>query len=332
MHVRTVGIIAILILLLLVASSPSDAQPRGHIPVVGVLSPSASEVLSDPKRGLYAFLQGLRELGYVEGQTLRLEYRFADYQWDRLPSLATELVQLNPDVIVTATTPGALAAKQATTTIPIVVAASEDLIAAGIATSLARPGGNITGQNLRDPELAGKRLELLKEAVPTLTQVAVLVHAADRAHDRVPGHIAAEAQALGVQLQRVEVGDVGTFDHAFETIASSGAEALMVMDSSMFNEHRHGILEFARTHRLPTVCGVRIYAEAGCLMAYAPDILEMFRRAAVFVDKILKGTKPGDLPIEQPAKFELVINLKTAQALGLTLLPSLLFQADEVIR
>jgi ABC-type uncharacterized transport system substrate-binding protein len=172
MHVRTGGIMAILILLLIVASSPSDAQPRGHIPVVGVLSPSASEVLSDPKRGLYAFVQGLHELGYVEGQTIRLEYRFADYHWDRLPSLAAELVQLQPDVLVTNTTPGALAAKQATTTISIVVAVSEDLVAAGIAASLARPGGNITGQNLRDPELAGKRLELLKEAVPTLTQVA----------------------------------------------------------------------------------------------------------------------------------------------------------------
>jgi putative ABC transport system substrate-binding protein len=332
MHVRTGEIMAILSLLLILASSPSSAQPRGHIPVVGVLSPATSEALSDPKRGLSAFVQGLRDLGYVEGQTLRLEYRFADYQWDRLPSLAVELVQQQPHVIVTHTTLGARAAKQATTIIPIVVAASEDLVAAGIAASLAQPGGNITGQNLRDPELAGKRLELLKAAVPTLTQVAVLVHAADQSHDRVPGHIAAEAQALGVRLQRVEVGEVGTFDRAFATIASSGAEALMVMDSSMFNAHRHGILEFARTHRLPTVCGVRIYAEAGCLMAYAPDILEMFRRAAVFVDKILKGTKPGDLPVEQPAKFELVINLKTAKALGLTIPPTLLFQADEVIR
>jgi putative ABC transport system substrate-binding protein len=187
MPVSTGGIMAILILLLLVASSPSDAQPRGHIPVVGVLSPATSEALSDPKRGLYAFVQGLRELGYVEGQTLRLEYRFADYQWDRLPSLAVELVQQQSNVIVTHTTLGARAAKQATTTIPIVVVASEDLVAAGIAASLARPGGNITGQNLRDPELASKRLELLKEAVPTLTQVAVLVHAADQSHDRVPG-------------------------------------------------------------------------------------------------------------------------------------------------
>ena len=323
----------LLALAILVAPFAATAQPRAYIPVVGVLRPGDPSVDAGPKSsGFLALRQGLRELGYVEGQTIRLEVRYAEWQWDRLLALAAELVQLQPDVIVTNTTPGALAAKQATTTIPVVVAVSEDLVVEGIITSLARPGGNITGQNLRDPELAGKRLELLKEAVPTLTQVAVLVHAADQSHDRVPGHIAAEAQALGVRLQRVEVGDVGTFDRAFETIASSGAEALMVMDSAMFDAHRHGILEFARAHRLPTVCGVRIYAEAGCLIAYAPDILEMFRRAAVFVDKLLKGAKPGDLPVEQPAKLELVINLKTAQALGLTLPPTLLMLADEVIR
>src|SRR5439155_10757291 len=166
-------------------------QPRGHIPVVGMLRPGDPSVDSDPKSsGLLAFRQGLRDLGYVEGQTIRLELRYAAWQWDRLPRLAAELVQLQPDVIVANTTPGALAAKQATTSIPIVVAVSEDLVAEGIVASLAHPGGNITGQNLRDPELAGKRLELLKEAVPTLAQVAVLVDPGDRAHDRVPGHIA----------------------------------------------------------------------------------------------------------------------------------------------
>jgi putative ABC transport system substrate-binding protein len=168
--------------------------------------------------------------------------------------------------------------------------------------------------------------------VPTITQVAVLVHAADRAHDRVPGHIAAEAQALTVRLQRVEVGNVGTFDRAFETIASSGAEALMVMDGAMFSAHRQRILEFARTHRLPTVCGGRQYAEAGCLVSYSPVHAELFRRAATYVDKILKGTKPADLPVEQPTKFKLVLNLKTAQALGITFPPTLLVLADEVIR
>ena len=329
---HTIGCLITLVCGILMAPRAPEAQPRGHIPVVGMLRPGDPAADSAPKSYFSVFRQSLRELGYVEGQSIRLEVRYAAWQWDRLPSLAAELVQLNPDVMVTATTPGALAAQQATTTIPIVVAVSEDLVAEGIVASLARPGGNITGQNLRDPELAGKRLELLKEAVPTLTHVAVLVHAADRSHDRMPGHIAAEAQTLGVRLQRVEVGDAGTFDQAFDTVASSGAGALMVMDSAMINAYRQRILAFARTHRLPTVCGVRVYAEAGCLMAYAPDIREMWRRAAVFVDKILKGAKPGDLPVEQPAKFALVINLKTAQVLGITMPPSLLILADEVIK
>jgi putative ABC transport system substrate-binding protein len=327
-----IGWLSALVCGLLVAPLAPKAQPHGHIPVVGMLRPGERSVDSNPKSGLNAFLQGLHELGYVEGQTIHLEYRYAEWQWDRLPALTAELVQLQPDVLVTDGTPGALAAKQATTTIPIVVLIAQDLVADGIVASLARPGGNITGQNIRDNELAGKRLELLKEALPTLTQVAVLVDAAHPAHDRVPRHIAAEAQALGVRLQRVAVGDVGTFDRAFETIASSGAEALMVMDSGMFVAHRQRILELARKHRLPTVCGIRRYAEAGCLLAYAPDPIEMHRRAAVFVDKILKGAKPGDLPVEQPAKFELVINLKTAQALGLTIPPALLLLADEVIQ
>jgi putative tryptophan/tyrosine transport system substrate-binding protein len=209
---------------------------------------------------------------------------------------------------------------------------AEDLVAAGIVESLTRPGGNITGQNLRDPELAGKRLELLKEAVPKINHMAVLVHAADRSDDRVPDHIAPEARALGVRLHRVEVDDPGTFDHAFGTTATSGADALMIMDSSMFSGHRHRILDFARTSRLPTVCGGRQYAEAGCLVSYGPNHLELLRCAAVFVDKILKGAKPGDLPVEQPAKFELFLNLQTARALGLTIPPMLLFQADEVIQ
>jgi putative tryptophan/tyrosine transport system substrate-binding protein len=239
----TIVLLVTLALSLLVAPLAADAQPRGHIPVVGMLRPGDPAADSESKSNFSVFQQGLRELGYVEGQTIRLERRYAAWQWDRLPSLAAELVQLQPDVIVIATTPGALAAKQATTTIPIVVAVAEDLVAEGIVASLARPGGNITGQNLRDPELAGKRLELLKATVPMLTHVAVLVHAADRSHDRVPGHIAAEAQALGVRLQRVEVGGAGAFDQAFGTVASSGAGTLMVMDSAMFNAHRQRILD-----------------------------------------------------------------------------------------
>ena len=330
MRLNAIGLL--LILGFLVAPLALDAQPRGHIPVVGVLRLGNLSADLDPKSSWNVFRQGLRECGYVEGQTIRLEYRYAEWQLDRLSALAAALVQLQPDVLVTNSTPGALAAKQATTTIPIVVIAAADMVADGIVASLARPGGNITGQHFWDLDLAGKRLELLKAAVPSLTQVAVLVDATNRSYDRMPGQIAAEAQALGVRLQRVEVGEVGTFDHAFATIARSGAEALLIMDSARVYTHRQRILEFARTQRLPTICGVRPYAEAGCLMAYAPDHFEMYHHAAVFVDKILHGTQPGDLPVERPAKFELAINLKTAQALGLTMPPAVLFQADEVLR
>jgi putative tryptophan/tyrosine transport system substrate-binding protein len=319
-------------LALLVAPLAVEAQPRGHIPVVGVLRPGDPSADSDPKSSLSAFRQGLRELGYVEGQTISLEYRFADWQWDRLPSLAAELVQLQPNVIVTNTTPGALAARQATTTIPVVIAARGDLVELGIVASLARPGGNVTGLILRDIELSGKRLELLKDAVPTITHVSVLANSVSTVSTDYPSAFAVEAQALGVRLHQANAGTPAAIDTALATISTSGADALLIQDSAMFNAHRQRILEFARAHWLPTVCGVRAYAEAGCLIAYAPDILEMFRRAAVFVDKILKGAKPADLPVEQPAKFELFVNLKTAQALGLTIPSTLLFQADEVIR
>jgi putative ABC transport system substrate-binding protein len=327
MHVRTVGILATLSLLLIVGASPSDAQPRGHIPLVGVLQPGDPSVAY-----LSAFRQGLRELGYVEGQTIRLEYRYAAWQWDRLPGLAAELVQHQPDVIVTNTTPGTLAARQATTTIPIVIAAAGDLVELGIVASLARPGGNMTGLILGGLELEGKRLELLKDAVPPITHVAVLADPVSTGSPDYASAFAVEAQALGVRLHQVNAGTPAAIDAALATISTSGADALVIQDSAMFNAHRQRILEFARTHRLPTVCGVRAYAEAGCLLAYAPDLLEMFRRATVFVDKILKGAKPGDLPVERATKFELVINLKTAKALGLTIPPTVLFQADEVIR
>ena len=198
--------------------------------------------------------------------------------------------------------------------------------------SLARPGGNITGQILRDPELASKRLQLLKNAAPTITHVAVLVDQTAPGSTRSPSAFEREAHALGVRVQRVEAGTPEAIGDVLAALAQSGAEALLVMDSSMLNAHRQRILDFARTHRLATICGVRPYAEAGCLLAYAPNLGEMFRRAATYVDKILKGAKPADLPVEQPATFELVINLKTAKELELTIPPTLLFQADEVIQ
>jgi putative tryptophan/tyrosine transport system substrate-binding protein len=331
-----VGILLILALGILVAPRTTAAQPHGTIPLVGVLRPNYPPDHSHPGDAqilaFNAFGQGLRDLGYVEGQTIRLEYRYAAYQWDRLPALAAELVQLQPAVIVTNSTQAVLAAQQATTTIPIVQAVGGDLAELGLVASLARPGGNITGQILRDPELAGKRLQLLKDAAPTITHMAVLVDRTAPGSTRSPSAFEREAHALGVRVQRVEAGTPEAIDDALAAMAQSRPDALMVMDSSMFNSHRRRILDFARTHRLPTVCGVRPYAEAGCLIAYAPNLGEMFRRAATYVDKILKGAKPADLPVEQPAVFELLINLKTAKELGLTIPPTLLFQADEVIK
>jgi putative tryptophan/tyrosine transport system substrate-binding protein len=328
----SVGCLVILALSLFVTPLATAAQQSGHIPLVGVLRPGTSDEF-DPKSSLSAFRQGLRELGHVEGQTLRLAYRFADGHGDRLPALAAELVALQPDVIVTHSTLGARAVQHATTTIPIVVAFATDLVEAGLVANLARPGGNLTGQHSRDLEVVGKLLELLKEAVPMMTSVAALTNLTGS--PLAPGFTSAldaAAQALGVRLQHVEAGGPEAFDAAFATIVTSGAEALLIQDSFVFGVHRQRLLDFARTHRLPTVCHGRRYAEAGCLIAYSPSSLELYRRAAVFVDKILKGAKPGDLPVERPDKFELVVHLKTAHALGLTIPPTLLFRADEVIK
>jgi putative ABC transport system substrate-binding protein len=330
---RTIGLLVTLALGLLVAPLAPEAQQAGHIPLVGVLRLGGPPDPADPKDLTNAFRQGLRDLGYVEGHTIRLVYRFADGQVDRLPVLAAELVALQPDVMVTNSTLGARAAQQATTTIPIVVAFATDLVEAGLVASLARPGGNLTGQHSRDLEVMGQLLEFLKEVVPTLTAVAVLTNLT--ANPLTPGLTSAldtAAQALGVRLQHVDASGPEAFDAAFATIATSGAEALLIQNNAVFSVHRQRLLDMARTHRLPTMCHGRSYADAGCLITYSPNSRELYRRAAVFVDKILKGAKPGDLPVERPDTFELVVHLKTAQALGLTIPPTLLFRADEVIR
>jgi putative ABC transport system substrate-binding protein len=324
--------IAGLALGLLAVPLASDAQPPATIPTVGVLAPNRPPLASDPDSGLNAFLQGLRDLGYLEGQNIRLEYYYAEGQLERLPALATELVQRNPHVIFTWLTSGALAAQQASTSIPIVVGAATDLVAQGIVGDLARPGGNLTGLVLPSTVLEGKRLEVLKEAVPQLTRVAVLVHPADPAHHPLPGALEAEARTLGLELQRVEAANPDAFEAAVAVIVQSRAEALLIADHSIFLRHRDHLLKLVGRHQLPSVAAQRRYAEAGSLIAYGPNTLEMFRRAAVYVDKILKGAKPADLPLELPMKYDLVINLKTAKALGLTMPPILLFQATEVIQ
>jgi putative ABC transport system substrate-binding protein len=324
------GSIILLVLVVLVAPL-ATAQPQGKIPLVGMLEPGAPYQQS-PATCHAGFRQGLRDLGYVEGQNIRLAYRYAEEQKDRLPTLAAELVRLAPDVLWTHGNAMARALKQATTTIPIVVGVAIDLVEQGVVESLARPGGNLTGMELRDIELMGKRLELLKEALPTITRVAVLVDAAAPGHTYLPGNIAPEAQTLGVQLQRVEVSGPEAFEVAFTAMGQGGAEALMIMEGALFARHRQRLLELALQHRLPTISGGRHFAEAGSLLAYGAYPHDLCQRSAVLVDKILKGAAPADLPVEQPTTFRLVVNLKTAQALSLPLPLLFLAQADEVLR
>jgi putative ABC transport system substrate-binding protein len=274
----------------------------------------------------------MRALGYVEGQNLVLEYRGAEGQHERFPDFAAELVRLKVDVIVTQGTPAALAAKHATTTIPIVMVGVGDPVGSGLVASLARPGGNITGLSVLAPELVGKQLEFLKDVLPTVSRVALLWNPANPAHALNVREADVAAQAVGVQLHLVEARGPDAFDSAFAAMTSAHVGALLVLGDSVFFQHRSRLAEFAATSRLPTMHNIRPHVEAGGLMAYGPSSLDLRRRAAGYVDRILKGAKPGDLPVERPMKFELVINLKTAQALGITFPPSLLFQADEVIR
>jgi putative tryptophan/tyrosine transport system substrate-binding protein len=281
-----------------------------------------------------AFRQGLRDLGYVEGRTLVIEYRDAEGKLDRLPALASELVALKVDAIVASGTLAALAAKQATRTLPIVFAAAADPVTSGLVTSLAQPGGNVTGLSLLAPELVGKCLELLTQAVPGVSRIAVLWQPGGQGERTEQDMLKAAdvtARALGVRLQVVEARGPKDFDRAFSRMTRVRAGALTVLPSGMFNNERRRLVDLAGKNRLLAVYPLREYVDAGGLMAYGPDLADLSRRAATYVDKILKGTKPADLPVEQPTKFELVINLKTAKALGLTIPQSVLGRADEVI-
>jgi ABC-type uncharacterized transport system substrate-binding protein len=327
MRYNTIGCLVTLTVSLLTVPLATTAQPRGKIPRVGVLESGSQQ---RHVGCLPAFQQGLRDLGYVEGQTILLEYRYAEEQRDRLPALAAELVQLAPDVIWLNSTPAALAAKRVSTTIPIVIGVGVNLEELGIVASLARPGGNITGMEFRAHEVMGKRLELFKEAVPTISQVAVLVDPArDYAH--APSNIEREALALGLQLRRFEAGAPEAFEPAFAAMVQAGSDALMIQDSVFFAAYRQRLLELALQYRVPTMSGGREMAEAGSLLTYGTDVRELCQRSAAFVDKILKGAKPADLPIERH-EFHLVINLKTAEALGVTFSPMFLFRADELVK
>ncbi len=308
------------------------AQQPSKLPRIGYVSLSMAS--GDP-RPRDAFLQGLRDLGYAEGKNFLIEYRDAEGKTERFGALAADLVALKVDVIVTGGgSLAALAAQQATTTIPIVFGAVGDPVGEGLVASLARPGGNITGLSVNSPELASKSLELLKQTVPGMTRVALLLKPdamPDRARkDRLELWDAA-ARALGIRLQVVEARRPEDFYRAFADMTKARADALTVIATPLFDTERRRLVELATARRLPAVYTFRSYVEAGGLMSYGPDVPDLSRRAATYVDKILKGAKPGDLPVEQPTKFELVINLKTAKALGLTIPPSLLQRAAQLI-
>jgi len=317
---------------LLAAPRASEAQPATKVPRIGILG--ISPVARTGSR-LEAFLLGLRDLGYVEGRNIVIEYRDHGGKVERLPTLAAELVALKVDVIVAANTGAGLASMQTTKTLPIVVAAAADPVTSGLVGSLARPGGNVTGLSALAPELVGKCLELLSQAVPGVSRVAILwqpgVLGERTEQDLLKGAEVA-ARALGVRLQIVEARGPADFDRAFSEMTRARAGALTVLGSPMLNSERRRLVDLAAKNRLPAVYPWREFVDTGGLMSYGANLADNYRRAAIYVDKILKGTKPGDLPVEQPTKFELVINLKTAKALGLTIPPSLLGRADEIIQ
>jgi putative ABC transport system substrate-binding protein len=311
-----------------VAPLASEAQQRGKVARIGRLSPLSASADAPVREGLR---QGLRDLGWVEGQNLAIENRFAEGNVRRLPALAAELVRLNVDVIVTGSVPAAAAAKNATATIPIVMVMTGDPVASGLAASLSRPGGNLTGMTVLGLELSAKRLGLLKEAVPDATRVAVLLDPTFPDSGPAVKRLEGAAQVLGVQLRIQEVRDPSEFEKVFATMSNERTGALMVQTDPVLYTYRRRIVELVAKSRLPAMYAMREYMDAGGLMFYGASLPDMHRRAAVYVDKILKGAKPGDLPIEQATKFELVINLKTAKALGLTIPQSLLLRADRVI-
>jgi putative ABC transport system substrate-binding protein len=304
----------------------AGAQQTGKMRAIGVLSPG-----SEASTVNFYFFDALAELGWIEGKNVVFERRYAENRLERLPEFAAELVRLNVDVIVGFGTPAPLAARHATTTIPIVMTAAGDPLGSGLVASLARPGGNVTGMSLMVPDLGGKRLELLKELLPRLERVAVLWNAANP----YPAHVFKEVQVagrtLGIEVQSLEVRDSDDFESAFEIVRRQHPDALMTVEDPLTFNYRKRIADFALGQLLPTLHGFREDVEAGTLMSYGANLADLFRRAAGYVDKILKGAKPSDLPIQQPTEFELVINLKTAKALGITIPPSLLARADEVI-
>jgi putative ABC transport system substrate-binding protein len=314
---------------LVAAPFAAQAQQARKVPRIGFLSLTSA---SDRPLLLDAFRQGLRELGWVEGAKFVIDYRYADDRIDRLAEMATELVRLKVDVIVSWGSQGVTAARTATRSIPIVMIAVRDPVGIGLIASLAHPGGNVTGvSGYAGLEIVAKQLELLKEIVPQIRRLAILSNPTNAYHQLAIKEMNIAARSLGMQLQLLEARGPNEFDRAFEAMARERVGGLIVVSDAMLNAHRRELADLAARSRLPAAYGVIESVEAGGLMSYGPSFLELFRRSAAYVDKILKGAKPADLPVEQPTKFELVINLKTAKAMGLTIPPSLLQRADQVI-
>ena len=309
---------------LLATPVAAEGQPAGRVWRIAVLGNENNP----PWEG---FRQGLRDLGYVEGRNVTMEWRWSEGKTDRLPGLAMELVALKPDVIVASGTQAVRAAKQATSAIPIVMTTSSYPDKIGLVESLSRPGGNVTGLSNLGPELSGKKLELLKEIAPKASRVAVLWNPTSPVEPLTVKELLTAAAAVGVEIQSVEVRSPDDFSAAFTTLSSSRVHALLALGNPINFRGRHLIADFALRNRLPSVYDERLFVDAGGLMSYAPSFTDSFRRAATYVDKILKGAKPADLPVEQPTKFELVINVKTAKILGLSIPPSLLLRADRLV-
>jgi putative ABC transport system substrate-binding protein len=314
---------------LLALCVPASAQQPGKIPRVGILISASPSIAS---RNIQAFQQGLRELGYVEGKNIIMEYRYAEGKPEGYPELAAELVRLQLDLIVTDTSLATQAAKNATKTIPVVFTAANDPVGDGQVASLAKPGGNLTGFSLLAPELNAKRLELLKEVAPKATRIAFLTRLGTAIGEQRFKEAEADAKGLGLRLQFLGAKGPEDLESAFDTAKRSGAQAVMVHPSTFVVTNRTKIIELAAKFRLPTIYPSTPYAEAGGLMSYGPDAIDNWHRAATYVDKILKGAKPADLPVQQPMKFEFVINLKAAQQIGLTIPPNVLARAHKVIR
>jgi ABC-type uncharacterized transport system substrate-binding protein len=308
---------------------PTAAQQSTKIPRIGYLSSTSPSAGS---ARIEAFRQGLRELGYLEGKNILIEWRYAEGKLDRLPALAAELVHLKVDIIVSASPPVTGATKDATVTIPIVMAHDPDPIGNGFIASLSRPSGNITGLASLTPELSGKRLELLKEISPKLTRLAVLGYSTEPGYAQVLKEIELAAGAFKVQLQYLDVLTAGEIEKSFRSATKGRADAILVMNSPIFIAHRKQVADLAAKNRLPAIYYSTEFVEDGGLMSYGVSFTDLYRRAPTYVDRLLKGAKPADLPVEQPTKFELVINLKAAKQIGLTIPPNVLARADKVIK